>query len=277
MTLTLLAMGLAVLVWPAPPRSEPRERRLIQTARLAGPSTVQPARRWRAPAVSAPAAILLVSAVVAAVAYAWQGAAPGVACGVTAGAAVGSVLRARARRALRMRDRDLSAALRLLRTELDSGARPASAVAAAATVAGDLRPVFERAAVAEQNGDDVVGAVVGTAMPVPRELLSMLHAWRLAGSTGAPLADVLARVDTDVQARRAQARAVASSLAGPRSSAALLAGLPVLGIALGAAMGAHPLAVLFHSSGGRLLLVGGVLLDVAGVAWTSRMITMAER
>lgn len=277
MTLALLAVAVAVLVWPAPSRADLRLRRLVDAARLAGAAA--PAHRGRRlPAIPPRWAGLLAAVATSSAAFMWRGPAVAIAAGVAAAVITASVTRAAARRHALARDRDLSAALRLLRGELDVGSRPEPALLAAASVAGAHQSAFEAGARAVRDGTDIVAAMSGggTSRPAP-ELALIAQAWALAEVTGAPLADVLGRVDDDVQARRAQVRAVASALAGPRSSAALLAALPVLGVVLGTAMGGRPLAVLFASAGGQWLLCAGVMLDVAGLLWTSRLVSSAER
>jgi tight adherence protein B len=111
----------------------------------------------------------------------------------------------------------------------------------------------------------------------PGDLEPIAHAWRVAEHSGAPLVDVLGRVAADLADHEQQQRSVAVALAGPRSSAALLAGLPVVGIALGAAMGARPLAFLFGTPQGRLVCCVGAVLDAAGVLWTQRLMQRAQR
>ena len=95
--------------------------------------------------------------------------------------------------------------------------------------------------------------------------------------TGAPLADVCARLARDLTDRIDQRGAVATALAGARSSAALLAVLPALGLALGSAMQADPVTVLLSTPAGHALLVVGVALDAAGLLWTARLAAGAER
>jgi tight adherence protein B len=51
----------------------------------------------------------------------------------------------------------------------------------------------------------------------------------------------------------------------------------VLGVLLGAAMQAHPLDVLLGTPSGRLLCLVGVALDAAGLLWTRRLTSRAER
>src|SRR5690606_31598599 len=89
-------------------------------------------------------------------------------------------------------------------------------------------------------------------------------ACRLTHELGAPLAQVLERCAHGLtEAGNAQAaRSVA--LAGPRSTARLLGWLPLLGLVLGAAVGADPLAVLLGGGLGSLCLAAGAALMVLG-------------
>lgn len=57
----------------------------------------------------------------------------------------------------------------------------------------------------------------------------------------------------------------------------MLAVLPALGVALGAAMGAHPLRFLFSAGTGSLVLLVGVGFDVAGWCWISLLVRRARR
>ena len=66
-------------------------------------------------------------------------------------------------------------------------------------------------------------------------------------------------------------RLLASQLSGPRATAGLLAVLPVLGLGMGAAMGARPWHVLTATGPGRLALLLGVGFDLLGVMWTERL------
>lgn len=67
-----------------------------------------------------------------------------------------------------------------------------------------------------------------------------------------------------------------AQLAGARSTAVMLAGLPVLGLLLGTALGADPLHVLLHTGAGLgCLLVGGVL-EGLGMWWALRIVRGAE-
>jgi len=177
------------------------------------------------------------------------------------------------RRDMRRR-RSLLSAIRLLVAELEAGSRPGRALAGAAAVAPHHLAALSAAASTAEEGGDVAEALLSSDAA---DLSPLAHAWRVGTLSGAPIADVLARVADGLVDHEHQHRAVAVALAGPRSSGALLAVLPVVGIGLGAAMGAHPLAVLLGTPGGRLLCCVGVLLDAAGLLWTQRLIQAAQR
>jgi tight adherence protein B len=171
------------------------------------------------------------------------------------------VKEAAAGRAARKYRDDLHLLLSVLGSELEAGSGTIAAVEAGRRTV----PRFSADLDSVLTGDDPAEAWRPLAV-----------AWSIAEQTGAPLADVLARVRDDVNAQRQLHRSVAVVVAGARSSAVLLALLPVLGLGLGAAIGAHPLSVLVQTAPGRVLLVAGVVLDALGVLWSSELIRRAQ-
>ncbi|WP_346621448.1 pilus assembly protein TadB [Blastococcus montanus] len=103
------------------------------------------------------------------------------------------------------------------------------------------------------------------------ELGRLSAAVALSARTGCSLATVVVAVEDDLRARLGHRRALRVATAGPRASARLLAGLPVLGLAMGSGIGADPWRVLTTTGPGQVLLVVGVLLEAAGIAWTGRL------
>jgi tight adherence protein B len=164
-------------------------------------------------------------------------------------------------------------ALAILSAELAAGSREADALAAA----GAAEPrwadgeVVQAAAVAARRGDDICEVL--DRAPALRDLAT---AWRVRAATGAALADVVSRVERDRADHARRGRDVAAALAGPRASALVLALLPVLGIGLGTAMGAQPLALLTGTAAGSALLLAGVGLDALGLVWMRRLAAAAE-
>lgn len=93
----------------------------------------------------------------------------------------------------------------------------------------------------------------------------------LADRTGAPLAELLERVEADARAADRGLAAAAAQAAGARATAWLLAALPLGGIGLGYAIGADPVAVLLHTPVGGGSAVLAIGLQVAGLLWAERL------
>lgn len=110
-----------------------------------------------------------------------------------------------------------------------------------------------------------------------RRAAAVVAAGRLAAELGAPLAPVLDRVAATIAADAELDGERAAALAGPRSTATVLAWLPALGVVLGMALGADPVAVVLGGGLGTTSAALGCVLLVAGRAWTARMLRTARR
>jgi tight adherence protein B len=215
----------------------------------------------------------------------WQplvAAAAGLAGLVTGGVALGLVLAAgsavaaqaaRARAAATAARSERRAAVEacgVLRGELRAGRTPAEALQSAADAAtGGFRSRLAAAASATRLGGDVGHALsTGPATSVSDVAAALAACWRVCAGAGSGLAAAVERLEEALRADEEARRAVEQELAGPRATAGLLALLPLAGIALAAALGAHPLRVLLETRVGNICLVGGVALDLAGLAWT---------
>jgi tight adherence protein B len=174
----------------------------------------------------------------------------------------------------------LSDALGVLVSELRAGAHPADAVQTAADAYAGASPDVTQAlasvAAAARLGGDVP-VVLSSVGPVHVRpwLTRLAEAWALAERYGIPLAEVIDAVRRDTEHRVRFAAEVQSRLAGPRATAAVLAGLPLLGLALGQAVGAAPWRVLSATPAGQLLLVIGTGLACGGVLWSARLVSGA--
>ena len=62
-----------------------------------------------------------------------------------------------------------------------------------------------------------------------------------------------------------------AGMAGARATAAVLAGLPAVGVGLGQLIGADPVSFLLSGGIGGWLLVVGVLLACGGLLWSDRI------
>ena len=126
-----------------------------------------------------------------------------------------------------------------------------------AAVAADLRAGLP----ADGGADDGPGRVARLARA----------AGRLADRTGAPLADLLERIEADARAADRGLAAAAAQAAGARATAWLLAALPLGGIGLGYGIGVDPVAVLLHTPVGAGSAVAAVVLQVGGLLWAERL------
>ncbi|MFD9432685.1 type II secretion system F family protein [Streptomyces sp. NPDC060002] len=201
---------------------------------------------------------------------------------VVAGAAGVPLLR-RARRAAETRragERRGDAVIALcaaLAGEVLAGRQPGEALRRAAQDSGGLGAAQPAVLAAARFGGDVPTALaVAARQPGADGLLGLAACWRVAVDQGAGLAAGLDRLEAALRAEREQRADLRAQLAGPRATVVMLAGLPVLGLLLGAALGADPLHVLLHTGAGLgCLLVGGVLEGV-GMWWALRIVRHAE-
>ncbi len=165
------------------------------------------------------------------------------------------------------------AAIDLLAAELRAGILPGHALLALADDAPSLRP----AAVAATHGGDVVTAFRSASThPGAGALADLAGAWHVAERAGAPLAQVLDRVATSARDDAEIDREVQAEAAPARATGRLMAVLPVLGLSLGAGMGADPVHVLTGTVVGASCLAGGVALACAGVVWVDRIVASVD-
>jgi tight adherence protein B len=262
--MTLAILALALLVLPAP----------ASVRRLRTLAATKPKRRTKMPKT------VMVVACCGAVAY-LSGPA-----GLLATAMVGAVLwrgfRTRTDQRTRLNATTaIAVGLAALVAELKAGAHPAAAAAGAAQDAEDpAATVLSSISSTSRLGGEVDAALKAMARTRPElsaALGPLARAWHLSDRHGVPLADVLDAVRRDLERRVAFVGQVKARMAGPEASAAVLAGLPVFGVLLGEASGAHPLQVLTSTGAGQVLLVLGALLISAGLLWSARLTNQAVR
>ncbi|MGW1616286.1 type II secretion system F family protein [Streptomyces sp. NPDC002285] len=185
-----------------------------------------------------------------------------------------------AREVRRLRERRGDAVIALcgaLAGEVRAGRQPGEALLLAARDSGGLGQAQAAVLAAARFGGDVPGALALAARQPGAEGLSGLAAcWRVAVDQGAGLAAGLDRLEGALRAGRNQRADLRAQLAGARSTVVMLAGLPVLGMLLGAAMGAQPLRVLLHTRAGIGCLAVGGVLEGLGTWWALRIVRGAE-
>ena len=151
-----------------------------------------------------------------------------------------------------------------LAAELRAGRTSGEALRRAALEWPPLGPVAET----DRLGGDVPAALRGLARtPGAEDLVALAAAWHVAHRTGQGLGDALARVGRDLRARRSLRRVVDGELASARSTARLVAALPLLALAMGSGAGGDPWAFLLDTPAGLACLGAGGAMGSLGLAW----------
>lgn len=165
-----------------------------------------------------------------------------------------------------------------LSAELSAGRTPGEALTRAMTAVDFpdpdlLRPIIAAA----RDGGDVPAALTSSAPPQGGEGLRQLAAcWQVGTTVGASMSSLIDRVAHTLRTAQAHRQDVAAQLAGPRTTARMLALLPALGLLMAGALNMHPLTFLFGSTPGFLCLLSGLTLDACGLWWTTHMATQAQ-
>lgn len=288
-SVTILVSGVAaaVAIWPdnsATARSRALAGRAREVSgglkwlqRMAGlgtdvngmgaPSTggVSRAARGSALIVVGPALVLL-----------WVAGIPGAIAGLLLGRTAGAVVRAvRGRRCERREADSAAVALETLTAQMRAGAAPSRALNAAAV---ELRRSGDGTVLADHLAHAAHRASFSDSWAI-EESSEQLHRigrmWAVAQQHGLSLAGLLECARGDLQARQAHRSQTSAALAGPRMTIAILASLPVFGLAMGQAFGAAPFEFLSRGMGGIVLVVG-VGLVCAGIEWAVAIIDRAE-
>ncbi len=252
MTIAALTLALALTVAPAPTR-----HRLVSV----------PVAPRRLPALACAAALVATAALLLPVAVT-------LAAGILGGTVT---LRRRRSAALRARAAEatgLHNALEVLVGEMRVGAHPVAAFDVAArevdgTVADGLRAVAARARLGADVAAGLNSFAASSRLPEHWERLALF--WRLAQIHGLAIATLMQAAHRDIVERERFSARVEAGMAGARTTALVLAVLPVLGIGLGQLIGADPLAFLLSRGAGGWLLMVGVMLACCGLLWSDRI------
>jgi tight adherence protein B len=155
---------------------------------------------------------------------------------------------------------------RVLAAELRAGQPPQEALRLSAAEAGPvLAGVTDAASLRVTAGRD----------PDLRGLGYLAVCWEVAADTGARLADVVDTLAEGLTEQEEQRTEATARTAGPRTTAVVLSGLPLVGLLMASGLGGSPLVFLFTTPLGLACLVLGVVLDLLGAWWTLRMVRSA--
>jgi tight adherence protein B len=177
-----------------------------------------------------------------------------------------------------------------LRAELEAGRLPEQAFAEAIWCRPQLRDLADRRSAVGRRADADRTAARGwlagdepeslrealhraASVPGREELAALAACWAAAERHGIAFAEAVRGIEQGLRERNAGRRELAAELAGVRATAGLLAVLPLLGLALGSALGGDPLDLLLHNQAGELCLAAGTGLSMVGIWWTGRLIS----
>ncbi|MEV6694526.1 hypothetical protein AB0M35_23940 [Micromonospora sp. NPDC051196] len=174
-------------------------------------------------------------------------------------------------------------ALGLVRSVPAATEEPVASMPVAGSARRTQRPRDETGGVGRSVLPDTVEAEAGD-LPGPGRRVAAPDrpgqlaqaAVRLADRTGAPLADLIERIEADARSTDRGVAAAAAQAAGARATAWLLAALPLGGIGLGYGIGVDPLQVLLHTPIGGGCAVAAVALQVVGLLWADRLGAVAD-
>jgi tight adherence protein B len=181
--------------------------------------------------------------------------------------------RQRQRRLAAVRRTQVIEACGVLAADLRAGRTPQEALEGAASICGELQV----ASAAARLGGDVAGALeVAAESPGAAGLRALSAAWQVAERSGAAFATIVERLADSLRADESIRRQISAGLSGTRSTARLLAGLPLFGTALGYGIGADPVAYLTGSFLGWCCLFAGLALAALGLLWVERLAETCE-
>jgi tight adherence protein B len=201
-----------------------------------------------------------------------------VVAGVLAVVARRALRAAREARALKAESTAAAEAMAVLAAELRAG-RPAGVALtnAAAVALGPTATALAEAGSASGLGAaaaDVLLAHAGSSS-VPELIRGLAVCWQVCQGSGSSLASAVDRLEDGLRAEAECRDEVQAELAGPRSTALMLAVLPGFGLLLGSGLGADPLRFLLRTPLGGGCLAVGVALELLGVWWTGRIVRAA--
>jgi tight adherence protein B len=170
--------------------------------------------------------------------------------------------------------RSMETAIDVLVGELRVGAHPATAFAVAAEeVEGPVADACRAVAARARLGADVAAGLrgVGETAALPSQWERLAVCWQLAADHGLAMSALMRAAQRDIAERQRFSSQVRSAMAGARATATILAGLPVLSVLMGQAIGARPVAFLLGGGAGGWLLVVGLVLVCGGLLWADRI------
>ena len=139
--------------------------------------------------------------------------------------------------------------------------------------------IIHAAARAGPRGESVADAIASAAAESDAQAAAswrgIAAAWDVATAAGAPLSRCLRDLAVSFRELGQLQRDVEVALAGPKATARMVMGLPVIGILLGMLMGFDTIGTLLTSLPGLFCLGAGMLLMLGGARWNRALVRRA--
>jgi tight adherence protein B len=172
---------------------------------------------------------------------------------------------------------DVAAFVSAIATELRSGRPTTQAWDAVVSTWSGALPAG-RASSSALPGIDVARVQLSwSGLPGWGSFRAVAACWHLADESGVGLADALDRLAVALRHEGEIATEIHGQLSSVRATATVLATLPVVALAMGNLLGAHPFSFLVQSPIGWSCLAGGASLVIVGWAWLNRQVDDVSR
>lgn len=135
------------------------------------------------------------------------------------------------------------------------------------------QPLAAAVRLTQQGRSPVPALCADSAAPELRHLGTL---WSVAETRGIRLVTLLDHLQQHWDSLARHRLKVNAALQGPFATALILSVLPLVGLGLGAVMGAHPLQFLTHTALGSVIMLVGVGFVCAGFLWTYHIINTAR-
>lgn len=107
------------------------------------------------------------------------------------------------------------------------------------------------------------------------QLVNCANLLEISANSGSSINEALNQISETLINRRKQEQLIATELASTKATVFLLAGLPIMGAAMGLILGTDSISWLLGTGTGRVCLVLGTTLELVGWFWIKRLLNRA--
>jgi Flp pilus assembly protein TadB len=107
------------------------------------------------------------------------------------------------------------------------------------------------------------------------DLINCAHLLELGLNSGSSISAPLSQIAQSLINRRKHEQLISTELASTKASVFVLAGLPIIGFAMGLILGADSISWLLGTGAGRVCLLLGLALELVGWLWIRQLLNRA--